>query len=526
MRSVRYAAAGKASASLASASVSSCLRSRQPPRPVTAALSMPVAPGSSSLLRAPERSASESRPHVGRRRQRGKRRFSLRAAAAEDNDNAATSASSTSTTVVAVISDDPLPPPPPLPSLFLDATASLPVSNRVGTTALDASALPALDAAVSLPVDPSSSSSGLLAAEAASNAFLPPASSSSSSTSSSPFPLFEIPPAVLGMLAINLGAALFGSNMVAVKLAQSGGASPAALSAGRFALAAAVFLPSAFSALRKERREKYSSSLTKSGVELGLYLFGGYTGQAVGLSMTTASKGAFASAFTVLAVPMLQAAAAALRSSDGGDGGPKSSSSSSPPASTWIAAAAAVVGVFLLTSDGGPPSGGNVVGAGGGELVVAVLSTATAFTATTKAAGPNLGDLLCVLSAVLFGVHKWRSEQLVEKLSTTAAATAVATTEEKNESTSNSTSNEETVRSLVALQLCVLALASIALCVPEAAGAVRDALAEQRSASSVFYLAASSSPSSVEFYGAVAKQLWSEFAGLPWALFAYMGLFT
>ena len=186
--------------------------------------------------------------------------------------------------------------------------------------------------------------------------------------------------------------------------------------------------------------------------------------------------------------------------------------------------AAAVAGVFLLTSDGGSSSGS-------GSLSAA------------STAGPNLGDLLCVLSAVLFGVHKWRSEQLVEGLSggvgggggagEAAAAAPAAKTEgrdsagESSSSSSSSSKNEETVRSLVALQLCVLAVASVALCVPEAASAVREALADQRS---VFDLASSSSASSavggVDFYAAVARQLWSEFAGLPWALFAYMGLFT
>ena len=220
-------------------------------------------------------------------------------------------------------------------------------AGGVGTTALEASALPALDAAVSLPVDPSSSASsggaggGVGAAAAPLSAAAP-----SSAPSTSLF--FSVPPAVRGMLAINLGAALFGSNMVAVKLAQGAGASPAALSAGRFALAAAVFLPSAVSALwppqeggggresredeteKEELKEEDSkrrgnppaaaspSLLAGAGLELGLYLFGGYTGQAIGLSLTTASKGAFASAFTVLAVPILQAAAAAL---EGGRGG-------------------------------------------------------------------------------------------------------------------------------------------------------------------------------------------------------------
>ena len=468
----------------------------------------------------------------------------MRRAAGDDE----TVATSTTTTAVAVAAG----------SVGAPALPSLPPSG-VGTTALDASALPALDAAVSLPVEPSSSSSSSsssrvlplpLSGAVAGGVAAAHRGGAAPASDARPSPLFEIPPAVAGMLAINLGAALFGSNMVAVKLAQAGGASPAALSAGRFALAAALFVPSAAAALRREQRERRERRdrqgsrgpgplLSRSGLELGLYLFGGYTGQAVGLSMTTASRGAFASAFTVLAVPMLQAAAAALSSGKGGsssgegEGGSAGSSASSlpppppVPASTWVAAAAAVAGVFLLTSDGG----------GGGSSAAAAAATATA-------SGPNLGDLLCVLSAVLFGVHKWRSEQLVERLSSAgggggggggrgeraegAAKGRESCDESSSSSSSGGSSNEETVRSLVALQLCVLALASIALCAPEAASAVKGALADQRG---IFGLAASAapsapSPSAVGFSGAVAYQLWSEFSGLPWPLFAYMGLFT
>ena len=512
---MRSASLASASASSASASSSSSSMRPQPqPRRATALL-LPMR----RISRAPEQPASKSRPRDERRT-----RVAAAAKAANDGDND-DDATSASTTVVVVSSSSgtsselpflppPPPPPPPPPSA---------VSASVGTTPLDASVLPALDAAVTLPLDPSSS---LLIDDAATSP--PPAPSSPSSSSSSPFFSFSffppLPPAVSGMLAINLGAALFGSNMVAVKLAQSGGASPAALSAGRFALAAAVFLPSAVAALRKQEREKKASSmLTQSGVELGMWLFGGYTGQAVGLSMTSASRGAFAAAFTVLAVPVLQAVASASRRR-GSPSEASSLSSNSPPASTWVAAAAAVAGVFLLTSDGGS-------------------SSSSSATITTVAAGPNLGDILCVLSAVLFGVHKWRSEILVERLlllpkggegegekggePATARAATAATEEARQQSVT--ADNEDTVQSLVALQLCVLALVSVALCLPEATGAVKGALADQRD----IFLSASSPPSSAshslssfEFSLAVSKQLWSQFAALPWALFAYMGLFT
>jgi len=275
------------------------------------------------------------------------------------------------------------------------------------------------------------------------------------------------------------------SNMVAVKLAQSDGTSPAATSAGRFAIAALVFLPSAIKVFQSSSStsstslsSSLSSLLKKSGLELGMWLFAGYTGQAIGLSMTSASRGAFSSAFTVLAVPLLQAAL--------GDGRGRKTK---VPTSTWVAAAAAVAGVFLLTADGG---------SGGKE-------------AATAAAGANLGDLLCVLSAVAFGVHKWRSEQIVESLSRSSSSPSTA---------SSNNNNEETVRSLVALQLCVLALASCALCLPEAAGALSKALSD----SAIVAGAASPSPSSS--CSAVFGALFNDLASLPWPLFLYMGLFT
>lgn len=60
---------------------------------------------------------------------------------------------------------------------------------------------------------------------------------------------------------------------------------------------------------------------------------------------------------------------------------------------------------------------------------------------TTAGGAPNLGDAVCVASAILFGVHKWRSECVTTAVPDTTA--------------------------LVTLQLTVLALASIVLAVPE-----------------------------------------------------------
>jgi drug/metabolite transporter (DMT)-like permease len=93
---------------------------------------------------------------------------------------------------------------------------------------------------------------------------------------------------------------------------------------------------------------------------------------------------------------------------------------------------------------------------------------------TTSDATPNVGDALCVLSAVLFGVQKWRSESATLKYA--------ANTQE-----------------LVAVQLGTLALAACVLQAPH-----------------VFQTVTTQSP------GEIVDQL----AGLPWGLLLYMGLAT
>lgn len=189
-------------------------------------------------------------------------------------------------------------------------------------------------------------------------------------------------PAVRGMLLLNLGAALFGSNQVIIKTSEEL-MSPTALNALRFSAAALCFVPMIPRALK--------SVPLPSAMELGCWLTLGYTFQAFGLSMTSASHGAFTGAFTVLTVPVL----IGLSGKEVGK-------------SVWFSAAAALFGISLLTGDGG---------------------------------APNLGDLFCVASAVLFGVHKWRGEAIVSGVSD--------------------------AKSLVALQLGILGLFSVGLAVPE-----------------------------------------------------------
>ena len=73
---------------------------------------------------------------------------------------------------------------------------------------------------------------------------------------------------------------------------------------------------------------------------------------------------------------------------------------------------------------------------------------------TTSDATPNYGDGLCVLSALLFGVHKWRSE--------TATIRYVENTQE-----------------LVAIQLGTLAVLANIFEIPKYAGLIQKTPGEQ-----------------------------------------------
>eukprot|EP01025_Chloroclados_australasicus_P015140 TRINITY_DN1720_c0_g2_i1.p1 TRINITY_DN1720_c0_g2~~TRINITY_DN1720_c0_g2_i1.p1 ORF type:complete len:445 (+),score=42.69 TRINITY_DN1720_c0_g2_i1:161-1336(+) len=162
---------------------------------------------------------------------------------------------------------------------------------------------------------------------------------------------------VKGMVLLNIGAALFGSNQVAIKTTEEVLA-PSALSAIRFLIAAVVFFPNVIQGLRKPE-------LRLAALELGCWLFGGYQAQAIGLATTTAARGAFTGTFTVLAVPILVGL-----------------SGRRIPFSTWAAAVVAIFGVGLLTTSGGDF---------------------------------DVGDAWCIASAILFGVHKFRTESVTAR---------------------------------------------------------------------------------------------------------------
>lgn len=194
-----------------------------------------------------------------------------------------------------------------------------------------------------------------------------------------------------GMLMLNLGAALFGSNQVVIKTTEES-LSPGALSALRFVIAAAFFAPDMVKGFKDKE-------LRNSAVELGFWLFAGYTAQAIGLFSTTAARGAFTGTFTVLAVPILVGL-----------------SGRRVPWTTWFAAVVAMSGVGLLTTSG---------------------------------VEANVGDLWCILSAIMFGVHKWRSEETTARF-------------------------EDQTKELVALQIWVLMISASLYCAPEFLATVQD----------------------------------------------------
>jgi len=164
--------------------------------------------------------------------------------------------------------------------------------------------------------------------------------------------------ATVGSIAlVNLAAALFGSNQVLIKLTETE-ISPSTLNLVRFGIAATAFLPLGIKtgAFKKPK-------LLKAALELGSYLFIGYTAQVLGLGITSASRGAVMAEFSVLVVPVW----ARL-------------SGQKIPNIVWYCAVIALFGVALVTeSDGG--------------------------------SGFNHGDALCFLSAAMFGTHVFRTEQ-------------------------------------------------------------------------------------------------------------------
>eukprot|EP00929_Paragymnodinium_shiwhaense_P050144 TRINITY_DN25274_c0_g1_i1.p1 TRINITY_DN25274_c0_g1~~TRINITY_DN25274_c0_g1_i1.p1 ORF type:complete len:485 (+),score=109.83 TRINITY_DN25274_c0_g1_i1:60-1457(+) len=141
------------------------------------------------------------------------------------------------------------------------------------------------------------------------------------------------------------------------------GHSEAVVAAVRFLVACVPFLP-----LLPKHMNRTSII---SGVEIGLWCTLGYISQAMGLQTTEASTGAFLCSLAMVVVPVVK------------------SITGHPVANIiWVAVALAVSGTGFLT----------------GFLSNPFDSTAAAGAAAAAAGGPGMGEILCAVTAVGFGL--------------------------------------------------------------------------------------------------------------------------
>jgi len=184
--------------------------------------------------------------------------------------------------------------------------------------------------------------------------------------------IFHKPPMPLtqGLLYVNLTALLFGTSAVLIKSASETDMPPEYTLPLRFTIAALCFAPQIVRGLKDAR-------IRDAGVKAGFWLFIGYALQAVGLQSTTAARGSFALAFTVIAIPLLLPLVEPGRKIEN---------------SQWAASVIALTGVGLLTTSGGDF---------------------------------QVGDALCLGSATLFGFHKILVEKYCRQIDDGVAFTGV-----------------------------------------------------------------------------------------------------
>ena len=146
------------------------------------------------------------------------------------------------------------------------------------------------------------------------------------------------------VIALNVVTLLWGSQHAVIKGLIDLTESPALVNAVRFDLAALLALPW----LPRPRPDDPEADAAvratwASGVDLGLWTFAGFSLQAIGLQLTSASRSAFLLYLNVKLVPLLAFFVYGR----------------SVPQVTWISAAIAVAGTGLLTYDGNPPNAGD-----------------------------------------------------------------------------------------------------------------------------------------------------------------------
>ncbi|WVZ60226.1 hypothetical protein U9M48_010277 [Paspalum notatum var. saurae] len=130
---------------------------------------------------------------------------------------------------------------------------------------------------------------------------------------------------------------------------------PAVFNMVRFVVAAIPFIPFAVRSFGDRR-------VRNAGLELGVWVSLAYLAQAIGLLSSDAGRASFITAFTVIVVPLIDGLLGA-----------------SIPKLTWIGAIVSLVGICLLECGGSPPC---------------------------------VGDVLNFFSAVFFGIHILRTEQI------------------------------------------------------------------------------------------------------------------
>lgn len=103
----------------------------------------------------------------------------------------------------------------------------------------------------------------------------------------------------LGMAGLLLVTIIWGGGFVASDIALESLA-PAQILTARFGLASVLMLPLCARHLKKLEREEI-----KAGILLGIFLFGAFAFQTIGLQFTTPSKNAFLTATNVVIVPFI-----------------------------------------------------------------------------------------------------------------------------------------------------------------------------------------------------------------------------
>mmetsp|Transcript_19189 Transcript_19189/g.55785 ORF Transcript_19189/g.55785 Transcript_19189/m.55785 type:complete len:369 (-) Transcript_19189:778-1884(-) len=171
-------------------------------------------------------------------------------------------------------------------------------------------------------------------------------------------------------------AAICGSNFPLVKILEENYAE-SSVAAVRFLLA---FLPFAL-------WTPCEVPVALAGAEIGLWCSAGYISQAIGLSQTSAGKGAFICALFMVVTPL--ASMFGLSGSTGGR---------TVGLRTWGALALCLMGTLVLEVGGGAPGDGLLAAGGGGALV-------------------NQGDLWCLGTAIGFGIMFARMEYHMERFS-------------------------------------------------------------------------------------------------------------